>query len=1151
MKQSRIPEIPAALVIWSVTIGIITMIGSAFCARAGLIGPYTNDVNTLHLWHLQDTSGTIPGVATNGVFEFDYASNPLATPLVISNTPGPDLIGSAGATSFSLAGQPGPGTGPLFTAIGTNFGYALSIQTTQNTAFFAPWDEVNNVDYPDLSYAETNNSCSFVNTNTGAFTWEALIRPNFNPLTATADKFPEILCSDGPNSTGPGANPYSERAIQFRLDDATPSSGEAELEFNGNISSPAGIFHDAVGILPTTGPDAVAAGTWYHIAAAYTGTAPTNGDPPYVLTLYWTKFDPTRTNADVLTNFYYFYASNMTTHAISSLPYPSNSIVGTGPFVIGNSGRLGSGGAMGGGFIGNIAEVRISDSYRHPDEFMFNTSPVGLRPITVGPMTNNLVGFGQTLDLNLQVSGSQPYSYQWYQNGTPLDAQTNSLLVLSNVTYAINGEDFYAIVTNDYGSATSAVATVTVGAAFDGLFNTGCGPDYNPLDQTAPGSVDPHWTIPANPDNNSLNAIVWSDGSPLASGGGVGPDNGTAVWIGPHENRSTVAGTYSFQTTFQVDEAAVTGSNGISGAVGALGATGGETMQMILNGVETDVILSGNPAESIYQFTITNGLQPGSNTLVCTAYQSGSGTAGNNAFILAALSDTGPALTTAPRITNEPVSVTNLFGSPVSFSAVALGAPPLTYYWLSNGVAVTPPVWVYTAPPYLSFVATNFNVSELSGTNYFANYQIVFSNFVGVVTSAVATLDVEIPPLVVASAGVPMWDPTNDETNIVVYFSGSVDPVTATTAANYALNGATVLSAALGGAPGEVILTTTALNPSDSYTLTVQNVNSSFGVTMLPSPASVAVGTYPALALWLKADTGTVDDGSGGVGQWNDLSGNGNNFMSAYGPGFDPVLATNAAGFTVVRFKGTNDDTLYANNTASLQLVSNLTIFAVVNFATLAGGTNGEIISETADDSLPAPYDYYANASRVFLLRGAGSGTPGSVASSRDPSTGVSHILDVVMQGTQVTHRLDGLANGTGTISTPISDAGQPIMLGTRADGAIHLTGDLSELILAGQALSSSDVDSMEKYLASEYNLPIGVQVSTNPTNIMFSVANGQLTLSWPSDHTGWQLQAQTNTASVGISTNWFDVNGTTGSNTFVVPISPANGAVFYRLVYP
>lgn len=75
--------------------------------------------------------------------------------------------------------------------------------------------------------------------------------------------------------------------------------------------------------------------------------------------------------------------------------------------------------------------------------------------------------------------------------------------------------------------------------------------------------------------------------------------------------------------------------------------------------------------------------------------------------------------------------------------------------------------------------------------------------------------------------------------------------------------------------------------------------------------------------------------------------------------------------------------------------------------------------------------------------------------------------------------------------------------------------------------------------------------VNTNPTNIVFAVANGQMTLSWPTDHTGWQLQAQTNSLATGLGTDWFDVSNSTTTNQVTVPINLTSGCVFYRLVYP
>lgn len=71
-----------------------------------------------------------------------------------------------------------------------------------------------------------------------------------------------------------------------------------------------------------------------------------------------------------------------------------------------------------------------------------------------------------------------------------------------------------------------------------------------------------------------------------------------------------------------------------------------------------------------------------------------------------------------------------------------------------------------------------------------------------------------------------------------------------------------------------------------------------------------------------------------------------------------------------------------------------------------------------------------------------------------------------------------------------------------------------------------------------------------NPTNITFSAANNQLTLSWPVDHLGWMLQMQTNSLSLGLGTNWVNVNGSTTVTNMLIPVNLTNDGVFYRLIY-
>lgn len=72
---------------------------------------------------------------------------------------------------------------------------------------------------------------------------------------------------------------------------------------------------------------------------------------------------------------------------------------------------------------------------------------------------------------------------------------------------------------------------------------------------------------------------------------------------------------------------------------------------------------------------------------------------------------------------------------------------------------------------------------------------------------------------------------------------------------------------------------------------------------------------------------------------------------------------------------------------------------------------------------------------------------------------------------------------------------------------------------------------------------PTGITSTATSTNT--------LVLSWPVDHTGWTLQNQTNTLNVGVSTNWFNVAGSTTNNQVIVPVVRTNATVFYRLILP
>jgi hypothetical protein len=87
-------------------------------------------------------------------------------------------------------------------------------------------------------------------------------------------------------------------------------------------------------------------------------------------------------------------------------------------------------------------------------------------------------------------------------------------------------------------------------------------------------------------------------------------------------------------------------------------------------------------------------------------------------------------------------------------------------------------------------------------------------------------------------------------------------------------------------------------------------------------------------------------------------------------------------------------------------------------------------------------------------------------------------------------------------------------------------------------------VDGSLKLLA-----PAAVTVATNRTNITAVVSGGTLSLTWPADHLGWTLQ--TNAVGLLSTNSWFPYPGSASVTNVVVPISPGQPNVFFRMVYP
>src|ERR1035437_5784790 len=150
------------------------------CAQALIVGPYSLDANTLHLWHLNET--TVPALD----------SAPGGTNLIVLG--GSATLGNASfigfGTTLSTATTPGD-----YLAVRT-----LAADTSDNTL----------MTYDDPA--------------TGAFTYEAVIRVDFNPATFNRGNVPlYLICAE----TEAADRPFHSRSNM----NAVAGSGVFILQF--------------------------------------------------------------------------------------------------------------------------------------------------------------------------------------------------------------------------------------------------------------------------------------------------------------------------------------------------------------------------------------------------------------------------------------------------------------------------------------------------------------------------------------------------------------------------------------------------------------------------------------------------------------------------------------------------------------------------------------------------------------------------------------------------------------------------------------------------------------------------------------------------------------------------------------------------------
>jgi autotransporter-associated beta strand protein len=530
------------------------------------------------------------------------------------------------------------------------------------------------------------------------------------------------------------------------------------------------------------------------------------------------------------------------------------------------------------------------------------------------------------------------------------------------------------------------------------------------------------------------------------------------------------------------------------------------------------------------------------------------------------------------QITSQlPITYTNLYtlyaGANPRFSVTATGAPPFYYQWSSNGVVVA-------GSTNSNFTLTNAQIGMLTNS-------CVVSNSVGSTASAVWTAQV-------------IADPTNSTGGLAPYPQQvlALNPIGYWRLNDTNLDGVDdnngdngfICHDYVGGNDGtytNVSLAQSGYNPAsdpsddsmfvgndadgENGDVGDQDANSIEGINFgSPSGTSVAF----TVEAWVSGDdqelagAGIVALGFGGGEQFDlDCGGTSSAFRFFF---------RDASGGT-----HTVTSTLVANTVANPVFGPWYHLVAVVdeiNSHTVTFYTNGVPVGTAAASAgagvLASSYTMNigarsASATTNLNLQFAGlindvavfnyALSPSQVANEFDAGGGsIAPYFDPAPPTT-------GSAAANATLTIPVTAVGTPPMgyWWTNVTTSAGIASGTANNASGNVTLSYPNVpiswnsDQLQLTVTNAYgstnilfNLAITNGISMTPTNIMSAITNNLLYLSWPANHTGWQLQAQTNKVSVGINSNWANYNPSTTTNQVAIPINLTNGTVFYRLIY-
>ncbi|MBX3737116.1 MAG: immunoglobulin domain-containing protein [Candidatus Didemnitutus sp.] len=301
-----------------------------------------------------------------------------------------------------------------------------------------------------------------------------------------------------------------------------------------------------------------------------------------------------------------------------------------------------------------------------------------LPAIDVAPKSVTVLEGGATT-LTVQASSSLPLTYQWQRNGTPIDSATSAALVLTNVTAGQAG-NYAVVVTNANGSATSAVAVVTVTPLAPAPTITA-----QPLSQTVYNGYFVALTVAATPPSGStITSYKWYQNGNLFSTSNTSATSHTLTVSAPASGASAA---YTV---------VVTSTNG--GSVTSATAT----------------LTGGNPAYATSTFAglSTRGSADGTGSAARFAFPQGAASdAAGNVYVADSSNHTIRKVT--------PAGVVTTFAGLAGANTITDGTLAVARFSNPTGVIVAANGDIYVLQPSLIRKISGGNVSTFAGSTTF------------------------------------------------------------------------------------------------------------------------------------------------------------------------------------------------------------------------------------------------------------------------------------------------------------------------------------------------------------------------------------------------------------------------------------------------